>query len=351
LQESKDTETSNEVKTNSIRQLYDKILKRILTLSAWAVVNLINGLFGMNFPPGSKVTYNWTENVDDELEKTISDAILTIHAWGKCYSYHIEAEINTADTNNSTIVLRIFEYGLRDALRHRVTEDGKTKLKFPQPIIILLEHNSNSPDEVTLTLDFGASGEIDFVVPTMKFLDYSIEELDKKRMVILLPLYLLKFRKQVDKSKKLRNKGDAEALRRDARAIKDMIDNGILKAIDENIEAGVIDNYDAYVLTEMLSKMYENLYGGLDVFKEEGVDSKMDDRLVLRIDVEVSKARKEAALEAALAATLANSRLIARNLLAKGIVPELVAEATNLPIEEIKSLQLELPDQPLPVAS
>ena len=347
MQENKNTETSNVSETNSIRQLYDKILKRILTLSAWAVVNMINGLFGMNFPPGSKVTYNWTENVDDELGKTISDAILMIHAWGKCFSYHIEAEISTADTNNSTIVLRIFEYGLRDALRHRVTEDGKTKLKFPQPIIILLEHNSKSPDEVTLTLDFGASGEIDFVVPTMKFLDYSIEELDKKRMVILLPLYLLKFRKQVEKSKGLKKKGDSEALRRDARAVKDMIENGILKAIDENIKEGVINSYDARVLSVLLSKLYEQLYGELDEFEEEGADSIMNEKLILWGDLEAYNARKEGALEGA----LANSRLIARNFLVKGIAPEIVADATNLSIEEINCLLHELPEQPLPAAS
>ena len=302
----------------------------------WGVFSIET--LNMNFPPESKVTYNWTENVDDELGKTISDAILTIHAWGKCFRYHIEAEISAVGTNNSTIVLRIFEYGLRDALRHQMSEEGKITLKFPQPIIILLEHNSQSPDEITLTLDFGTSGEIDFVVPTMKFLDFSIEELDKRRMVILLPLYLLKLRKQVEKSKGLREKGDSEALRRDARAVKGMIDM-ILEAIDENIKAEVINSYDARVLSVLLSKLYEQLYGGLSEFEEEGAESIMNEKLILWGDLEVYNARKE------------KSREIAGNLIAEGVSPTVVAKATNLPIEEINSLQHEQQEQPLLVTS
>ena len=50
--------------TTTIYQIYDKIFKKILTLSATAVVNLINGLFGTNYLPGSTVDYNWTEADD-----------------------------------------------------------------------------------------------------------------------------------------------------------------------------------------------------------------------------------------------------------------------------------------------
>jgi hypothetical protein len=53
-------------------QIYDKIIKRILTLSNRAVINLINALFRKNYPPDSEVIYNATESVDDNLGKTIS---------------------------------------------------------------------------------------------------------------------------------------------------------------------------------------------------------------------------------------------------------------------------------------
>lgn len=34
-----------------IYQIYDKMFKKILTLSSTAVINLINGLFETNYPP------------------------------------------------------------------------------------------------------------------------------------------------------------------------------------------------------------------------------------------------------------------------------------------------------------
>ena len=75
--------------TEQIYQIFDKIFKKILTLSATAVINLINGLFGTNYPKDSTITYNWTEFQDDELRRTLADTILTINDW---YSYHIEAQ-------------------------------------------------------------------------------------------------------------------------------------------------------------------------------------------------------------------------------------------------------------------
>jgi hypothetical protein len=79
-----------------IVQIYDKIFKRILTLSSVAVINFFNGIFGKNFPPDSKLTYNWTENIKNNLEKTIADTIITVNDTEK---FHAEVQIN----NDSTI--------------------------------------------------------------------------------------------------------------------------------------------------------------------------------------------------------------------------------------------------------
>lgn len=41
---------------STIYQIYDKMFKKILTLSSLSVVNLINGLFGTDYPKDSKVS-------------------------------------------------------------------------------------------------------------------------------------------------------------------------------------------------------------------------------------------------------------------------------------------------------
>jgi hypothetical protein len=303
-----------------VNQIYDKILKRILTLSSGAVINFINGLFGTNFPLNSKIVYNWTESVDDKLGKTISDTILTIHVGEEKHRFHLEAEIDCGSTNDISIVLRVFEYGYRDALKHREVGKDKITLKFPAPKIILLEHNSNSPDEVTLELDFGAGKTIEFAVPTVKFLDYTIEELNARRMVILLPLYLLKLRRQIEKAVK------EGVVRQNAQALKDLINNGILKVINESEKAGHIESYDAYVLAGLVKRLYGYLYGNVHEFEEEGVKSMFEDMLLVDGEEEIW-----------------NEKLrIAKNCLKMGISPENVAEVTDIPLRRIEKLQLEL---------
>lgn len=114
-------------------------------MSAKSVVNLINGLFGTNYPSDSTVEYNWTEFTDEKMKRILADTIITIN---KCHSYHMEAQVGEDDT----IVCRVFEYGFGHADNRRSMEDGKYTLHFPRPAIIYLYYEGEVPDEYVLTL-------------------------------------------------------------------------------------------------------------------------------------------------------------------------------------------------------
>ena len=351
-------------------QIYDKIFKRILTLSNVAVVGFINGIFGKKFPPDSKLTYHWTENIKNSLEKTIADTIITVNGAEK---FHVEVQISS----DSTIALRVFDYGYPDAVKYKKVERDRIVLDFPQSKIIYLEHTSNTPDAVTLELRFGEQGTYEYRVPTMKFLDYSVEDLDKRHMAILLPLCLLQMRREIEKGPTTEN----------AVRLKTLINDGIIKSIEENEKAGNITHEDMVVLIGLLEKLYAHLYGNIEKFKEEGVKDMISDKLILDIDrvmyerdmaiekaaKEAEKAAKEAAKtikeaekatkeaekatkEAEKAIKKAEQKAakaeqkaaksdekraleIAKNLLSMGMTIEQAQSATNLPIAKIKRLQ------------
>ena len=231
---------------DGVVQIYDKIFKRILTLSNVAVINFINGIFGKNFPTDSKLTYNWTENIKNSLEKTIADTIITVNDTEK---FHVEVQINS----DSTIALRVFDYGYQDALKYKKIENDRMILKFPQSKIIFLEHNSNTPNSVVLELDFEEQGKFEYEIPVIKFLDYSIDELDSQHLVILLPLYLLKLRREIEK----------EQSRENALKLKSLINDGIIKSIEDNEKARNITHDDAIILIGLLEKLYNHLYGNI----------------------------------------------------------------------------------------
>ena len=87
----KENTNITEETTGSIHQIYDKTMKKILTLSPGAIINLINGLFHTEYPLDSSITYNWTEHHDDDLKRTLADTILTINGE---HAYHIEAQMS-----------------------------------------------------------------------------------------------------------------------------------------------------------------------------------------------------------------------------------------------------------------
>ena len=302
---------------DNITQIYDKIFKRILTLSNVAVVNFINGIFNKNFPTDSKLTYNWTENIKNSLEKTIADTIITVNDTEK---FHAEVQIN----RDNTISLRVFDYGYQDALKYKKVEKDRIILEFPQSKIIFLEHNSNTPDTVILELDFKNQGKFEYRIPAMKFLDYSIDDLNKHNLVILLPLYLLKLRKEIEKEQSTEN----------ALKLKALINDGIIKSIEDNEKAGNITHDDTIILIGLLEKLYNHLYGNITKFKEEGVKDMIAEKLILKTDriiyekdKEIRKSEEKAKLE------------VAKNMLDDGMTVDQVAKLTKLPLGKIKGLQ------------
>jgi len=228
-----------------IHHIYDKAFKRILTLSDKAVINLINGLFGTDYPTNSKITYNWTEHEDKDLKRTLSDSILTINDRD---IYHIEAQI----TEDEEIVFRVFEYGFGHAYKNRTYENGNETMIFPRPCIIYLDEGKKDkiPDEYTLILKFEDQGEFSYKVPVFKLQTISVQELNDKKLIVLLPFLLLKLRKKMEK---IRSKENMEEL-------QSLVMDDIIGAIHTNEELGNLSRSDALDLLDLTTKLYMKIY-------------------------------------------------------------------------------------------
>ncbi len=259
-----------------IYQIYDKIFKKILTLSSGAVVNLINGLFGTDYPKDSTITYNWTEFVGDELKRILADTIITINGAG---SYHMEAQM----TEDDDIIFRVFEYGISHAGRTRVSDRYGCRLYLPQPKIIYLYSGENVPDEYVLSLYLGNEKLNDYRVSTFKFLETDTETLNDKKMVILIPFALLRMRKVMEKERTPENMA----------ALQSIIQNDIIGSVEENLRLGNITVEDAQKLKRLTHKLYEHIYAH---YNELEVLSEMtDESLMLDIDIIEKKHEEELA--------------------------------------------------------
>lgn len=272
---------------NTIYQIYDKIFKKILTLSSTAVVNLINGLFDTDYPTDSTITYHWTEFEDDELKQVLADTILVING---IRSYHFEAQM----TVDHDIIFRVFEYGYGHAQRNRLqfmndNDSGiipDCELPFPEPKIIYFCSSGNTPDEYTMKLNFGSQGSFLYKVSTFKFLETSLEELNRRKMIILIPFQLLKLRGLLAKERNETN----------LLALKSLIENDIIGSINENLSLGNITQDDARKLKRLTHKLYNHIYSHYQELEE--LSEMTDESLMLDIDIIEKEHEKELAQKA-----------------------------------------------------
>ena len=262
--------------SNNLYHIYDKIFKKILTLSATAVINLINGLFGTNYPLDSTITYNWTEFEDKELKKVLADTIITING---IFSYHIEAQM----TEDEDIIFRVVEYGYGHAGRNSSKSDGLYILRFPEPKIIYFCTKGNVPEKFTLQLDFGSQGTFLYQVSTFNYLKTTPSELTEKKLIILIPFELLKLREIMKKERTPEN----------LEALKNLIQSDIIGSINENLRVENITLDDARRLRRLTHKLYEHIYSHYE--EMEDLNDMTDESLMLDIDIIEKEHEKELA--------------------------------------------------------
>ncbi len=173
----------------NVYHIYDKIFKRIFTLSNTAVINLINGLFFTNYPVDAELTYLNKEFHNGRMDGRFADMFIRI---GERDTYHLEAQLE----KDETIVLRAFEYCFYTAMENR---ENSYELHFPEPMVIYLGNVTNIPEESELTVVFGNHSKASFTVRNFVYLDHDVQELNQRKLVILIPFQLLKLREIIKK--------------------------------------------------------------------------------------------------------------------------------------------------------
>ena len=282
----------------NIHDIYDRIAKRCLSLSSRCTIHLINGLFGTHYPTDSNVTYNWTEHTDNELKRTLADSIITIDGH---YSYHVEFQM----TKDGEIMLRMLEYGFHHALSSRSDIDH---IYFPEPMLVYLYDNENFPDDYILQIHFGDQGIFYYKVPVFKYLKHSIDELNQKKLIVLIPFQLLRLRRAIEKERTENN----------INALKSLITHDILDSLNQNVAAGNITRTEASKLSQLILQLYHHIYDRYEELESEGIHHMTEDALIFDVDI----------LE------YHQKRLI--RLLAETYTPEEIAARADIPLEEVK---------------
>ncbi len=178
------------------------------------------------------------------MKGRIADIIVVIN---NTYAFHLEAQMEKDDR----IVLRAFEYGFYFALS---TQEQSNHLYFPEPSIIYLNKKNGIPEESVLHICFGSQGNFDYHVKNFLYLAHSTEDLNRRKMAVLIPFQVLRLRSMLRHWKRCEKKKipfDSSTFYQ----LQAQINGDIIRSIKLNLELGNITEDDAdqlYDLTEML---------------------------------------------------------------------------------------------------
>ena len=174
----------------------DEVLKFLFSTSKKVLVNLLNGIFEENFNADEvNLSVSNNEFIMDTFETIRGDVFFDIlNNESEKISYHLEFQTR----NDSTMVIRMFEYGFNKGKEQGRNADAFKTIYFPKQKVIFIERNNNIKDIIKLKIVLPDKQSFIYSVPVMKYWEYTDKELIENKMYPLLPLQLFNLRKQLE---------------------------------------------------------------------------------------------------------------------------------------------------------
>ena len=170
--------------------IYDDVWRTIVHDFPNLLIAFVNELFSESYSNDARVEFlqdtHEQKMPDGTVEKRITDTYFRIiDRDGTVKKYHLECQ-STAD---SSMLVRLFEYGACIALDDAVQENNRIVLEFPNAAVLFLRSNRNTPDFMSIELKT-PDGSVSYKIPVAKMQNYTIDVMFKKNLLILLPFYL-----------------------------------------------------------------------------------------------------------------------------------------------------------------
>lgn len=176
---------------------YDDIWRTIVDRMPHLLIPLINEVFHEHYPANEQVMALQNEHMDSAADKVISDSYIRI----RDKYYHLECQ----SSPDGTMAIRMIEYDFLVALKHAQKDGYEYSIKYPESCVLCLRHTQPIPDFLTVHIHFPDGKTVDYKTPVIKVQQYGLEEIFIKRLLCLLPYYIMKYEKslrQINEDKK-----------------------------------------------------------------------------------------------------------------------------------------------------
>lgn len=240
-------------------QLWDVIIKKATYSSPKLLFPLIYEIYGTSYPADSVITPLSTEysvERSDTKEVSVIKADLTFQVNNSDF-YHFECEI----TYDGQITIRMLEYDLHAALAFRTdAKSTQLTLEFPKSAVLFLQGNKKIPDHLNCQLKFQDGSTHEYRVPTVKVQSYSLEEIRKKHLCLLIPFLPIRFRQAIPSDREIRSTNSPTKqnnlkikVQKSKEELTSFFDKTIL-ILDQEIADGFLTEADKKLILWLLQK-------------------------------------------------------------------------------------------------
>jgi hypothetical protein len=293
------------------QKIFDRIFKRLMqTASSKAIIALVNGLFGTKYPENSKIKFPSTVSVNENLGESISDMLMLINGTDLV---HIDVQTDPDFNMAVRMFLYDFEAALKTAQRSKT---GDVVMDLPRSIVLYWETTKTTPNEHKVTIRAPDGAGMTYRVPTYKVLDHTLEDIEHQKLLLLLPFYMLKLRKQVGNALK-RKTNQHELLNGYAKEMEKTV-RQIQEILNKSAKTRLLTKDDKMGIIGFIDVILGYCYGKIKEFEEV---SEMVEILT----------RNERAIRDA-------KRSIAKILNDEGVSPDIITKSTGVPMKEIERL-------------
>jgi hypothetical protein len=199
-----DGKTSENLNEN-MADIFDSVFKTLLQRFPMLAVALINEVFHADYAEDEVIIQGRNEyhSLDGKI---INDAMLRI----RDKIYHIECQ----STSDGLMVIRMIEYDFRIALeetrnilmnelKKKSNERSKEPLsfRFPQSCMVCVRPGIEKEDSLKLQIVMPNGEKVLYEVPIVQAQSFSKEDMFKKRLLILIPFYVLRYEYEIKDGK------------------------------------------------------------------------------------------------------------------------------------------------------
>ena len=235
------------------------------------LIKFVNKVFEKNFPLDSEVRF-LDPNSEDE-ENAILEKDIYFEICGE--RFQIEAQSYWDD-----MMFRLFEYAVSNpGDGYEKTDDCHAEYRMPKQAVVFLKGKNRKHDKLYIKLILPDDQEVEYSVNAVRALSYTPRELVENDLEILLPFQIIRMYNRVSGYKSYTEKKKEKFLSDFKKMCKDIRYTMDSLLIDERIT-----NDEYHEMLNITCSLEERIYSNIDDISKKGVDSMLNEKVMLRDD-------------------------------------------------------------------